>query len=435
MGTVGAEAAAAEVADDKPLSEVQGWQGRVEPCALQRPILELPVACSVRKVAVNSLGDALAKGGATWSSDDDPELVRDAAGTVSGNGAGVVVLKRLANALADGDAIYAVVKGSAINNDGSLKVGFTAPSVEGQAEVIARAHARAGVDPASVSYIETHGTGTTLGDPIEIAALTQAFRARTDASGFCAIGSLKTNIGHLDAAAGVAGLIKAALALKHRQLPPSLHFERANPQIPFEQSPFYVNTQLAEWPAGDTPRRAGVSSFGLGGTNAHVVLEEAPPRRAPGPPRDWQLLPLSARSPLALETASRNLAECLAGTSDEHLADVAYTLQVGRRQFDHRRFLVCGDSGEAVRALLGSPAPGCGAVDDRLRRPVAFLFTGQGAQRASRARTVGTTVGNQVATWTSAAGRVVSSNRRTSVTGTRIAIQGCRESRVTMETS
>ncbi|RMF30773.1 MAG: polyketide synthase, partial [Chloroflexi bacterium] len=187
-----------------------------------------------------------------------------AQGTVGGNGVGIVVLKRLEDALADGDTIHAVIKGSAINNDGSLKVGYTAPSVEGQAEVIATAQALAGVDPETITYIEAHGTGTALGDPIEIAALTQVFRAGTQARGFCAIGSVKTNIGHLDAAAGVAGLIKTVLALKHRMIPPSLNFERPNPQIDFEHSPFYVNTRLREWepPAEGIPRRAGVSSFG-----------------------------------------------------------------------------------------------------------------------------------------------------------------------------
>ncbi|HEV2763752.1 MAG TPA: polyketide synthase, partial [Pyrinomonadaceae bacterium] len=191
-------------------------------------------------------------------------------GTVGGEGLGIVVLKGLEDALRDGDHVYAVIKGSAINNDGSLKVGYTAPSVEGQARAISEAHAMAGVDPSTITYVETHGTGTVLGDPIEIAALTKAFRARTDKKQFCAIGSVKTNVGHLDTAAGVAGLIKTALALKHKRLPPSLHFERPNPRIDFAGSPFFVNRRLAEWEANGTPRRAGVSSFGVGGTNAHA---------------------------------------------------------------------------------------------------------------------------------------------------------------------
>src|SRR5215831_10527185 len=197
-----------------------------------------------------------------------------AQGTVAGSGVGIVVLKRLADALAKRDSILAVIKGSSVNNDGAQKVGYTAPSVDGQTKVISTAQAMAGVEPESVNYIETHGTGTALGDPIEIAALTQAFRPRTQKKGFCAIGSVKTNIGHLDAAAGVAGLMKTVLMLRHKQIPPSLHFERSNPDIDFANSPFYVNTKLVEWRNDNGPRRAGVSSFGLGGTNAHVVLEE-----------------------------------------------------------------------------------------------------------------------------------------------------------------
>ncbi|HAJ59260.1 MAG TPA: beta-ketoacyl synthase, partial [Cyanobacteria bacterium UBA8543] len=230
-----------------------------------------------------------------------------AQGTVVGNGVGVVVLKRLSEALADGDRIHAIIRGSAINNDGSLKVGYTAPSIEGQAKVIVEALALADVEPETISYIETHGTGTALGDPIEIAALSKAFRASTSKRGFCAIGSVKTNIGHLDAAAGVTGLIKTALALNHKLIPPTLNFEQPNPQIDWENSPFYVNAQLQEWKADSTPRRAGVSSFGMGGTNAHVILEEAPPVAAYSPSRPWQLLLLSAKTESALEKATDNL--------------------------------------------------------------------------------------------------------------------------------
>ena len=219
-----------------------------------------------------------------------------AAGTVSGSGVGIVAMKRLADALADGDTIHAVIKGSAINNDGSAKVGYTAPSVEGQAQAILSAQMIADVSPDSIGYIEAHGTGTPMGDPIEIAALTQAFRTETERTGYCAIGSVKTNIGHLDAAAGVTGLIKAVLALRHKTLPPSLHYERPNPQIDFAGSPFYVNTEAKDWPAGRAPRRAGVSSFGMGGTNAHVVLEEAPVPVPSVAGRTWQVLPVSARS-------------------------------------------------------------------------------------------------------------------------------------------
>ncbi|MBT8227816.1 MAG: polyketide synthase, partial [Dactylosporangium sp.] len=200
----------------------------------------------------------------------------DAAGTVGGNGVGIVVLRRLGEARESGDAVTAVIRGTAINNDGALKVGYTAPSVDGQAEVIAEALAVAGVNPATIGYVETHGTGTALGDPIEVAALTQAFRHYTQDTGFCAIGSVKTNVGHLDAAAGVTGLIKAALALTHEAIPASLNFARPNPELAMDTSPFFVNAELRPWPRRSTPRRAGVSSFGIGGTNVHVVLEEAP---------------------------------------------------------------------------------------------------------------------------------------------------------------
>ncbi len=232
-------------------------------------------------------------------------------GTVGGEGVGVVVLKRLADAIADGDSVHAIIKGSAINNDGCQKVGYTAPSVEGQAKVIRAAQVMANVEPESVSYIEAHGTGTELGDPIEVAALTKAFQSRTPNKGFCAIGSVKTNIGHLDVAAGVAGLIKTVLALKHKLLPANLHFVAPNPKIDFENSPFYVNHRLSEWQPGTTPRRAGVSSFGIGGTNAHVVLEEAPVAETSLCPRGRHLLLLSAKTERALEHATKNLASYL----------------------------------------------------------------------------------------------------------------------------
>ncbi|HEY7492967.1 MAG TPA: type I polyketide synthase, partial [Candidatus Tectomicrobia bacterium] len=303
-----------------------------------------------------------------------------AQGCVGGSGVGIVVLKRWEDALAEGDCIQAVIKGSAINNDGSVKVGYTAPSVDGQAEVIAEALTLAGVDPETVTYVEAHGTGTALGDPIEIEALTRAFRTHTRKQGFCALGAVKTNIGHLDTAAGVAGLIKTVLALKHKLLPPSLHFERPNPRIDFENSPFYVNTQLAEWLTGDTPRRAGVSSFGLGGTNAHVVLEEAPAVKASGTSRPWQLLLLSAKTSTALESATARLAAYLTQHPEVKLADAAYTLQVGRRVFGHRRAIICQD-GSAVTALEAlDPARVYTGVQEPKTRPVVFMFPGQGAQ-------------------------------------------------------
>ena len=235
----------------------------------------------------------------------------DASGTVFSDGVGVIVLKRLADAIADGDTIYAVIKGSALNNDGARKAGFSAPSVDGQAEAIAMAQALAGVSADTISYVEAHGTATPLGDPIEIAALTKAFRASTDKSSYCAIGSVKGNVGHLNSAAGIAGLIKAALALHHKKIPASLNFSKPNPQIDFASSPFVVNTQLNDWPEGPTPRRAGVSSFGIGGTNAHVVLEEAPRLKPTHTSRKEQLLVLSAKSATALAEAADRLADYL----------------------------------------------------------------------------------------------------------------------------
>jgi acyl transferase domain-containing protein len=310
-----------------------------------------------------------------------------AQGMVNGNGVGIVALKRLADALSDGDCIHAVIKGSAINNDGSLKVGYTAPSVDGQATVIAEALAAAGVEPETISYIEAHGTGTPLGDPIEIAALTQAFRARTSKKSFCAIGSVKTNVGHLGAAAGVTSLVKAVLALKHKMIPPSLYCERPNPQIDFANSPFYVNTALAEWRADGAPRRAGVSSFGFGGTNVHVVVEEAPPVVPSGESRPWQLLVLSARTESALEAATSNLIQHFKQCPALNLADVAYTLQVGREVFGHRQALVSRDPGDAIAALEAlEPTRVFRAVRETNARPVVFVFPGEGSQYANMGR-------------------------------------------------
>jgi phthiocerol/phenolphthiocerol synthesis type-I polyketide synthase E len=306
-----------------------------------------------------------------------------AAGTRAGAGAGIVVLKRLADALADRDTIHAVIRGAAINNDGAAKAGYTAPSIEGQVEVIAAAQALAGVDPCSIGYIEAHGTATPLGDPIEIAALTRVFRATTSDTGFCRLGSLKANLGHLDAAAGVAGLIKTVLALTHREFPPLANFRSPNPQLDLAHSPFTATAEGSVWPRGDGPRRAGVSSFGIGGTNAHVVLEEAPAIASPASRRDQHLLVLSARTETALEQATADLADCLEGQPDVSLADVAWTLQVGRQAFAHRRALVAPDVAQAVQALRRPrQAPVLSAVHAGGTRPVAFLFSGQGSQHA-----------------------------------------------------
>ncbi|MFE4108593.1 type I polyketide synthase [Almyronema epifaneia] len=303
-----------------------------------------------------------------------------AAGTVSGNGVGLVALKRLEEAIADGDCIHAVIKGSAINNDGGLKVSYTAPRIDSQAAVIRAAQAIAEVEPDSISYIEAHGTGTALGDPIEIAALTQAFSAGgRPGNGFCAIGSVKTNVGHLDTAAGIAGLIKTVLALQHRQIPPSLHFQQPNPHIDFAQSPFYVNATLKDWLTQKQPRRAGVSSFGIGGTNAHVVLEEAPAPAPSMPARPWQLVLLSAKTAAALDQAAANLATHLRQHPQANLADVAYTLQVGRKAFSHRRLVVCRTVDEAIAALTATDSPQKATLASG-HREVVFLLPGQGAQ-------------------------------------------------------
>jgi thioester reductase-like protein len=309
-------------------------------------------------------------------------------GSIFGEGVGVVVLKRLSEALRDGDPIHAVVLGSAVNNDGSFKIGYTAPSVEGQAEVISMAQGIAEVDPRTITYVETHGSGTPLGDPIEVRALTQAFREKTDATGFCGLGSVKTNVGHLEAAAGVAGFIKTVLALKHRQIPPSLHFEKPNPRIDFDASPFYVNARLRDWESEDgTPRRAGVSSFGMGGTNAHVILEEAPEPEPSGPSRPWQFLILSARTETALEAATDRLAEALDSHPEWSLADVAHTLQAARRGFEHRRTLLCQEAGDAITALRGrDPRRLLTGVAEPGGRAVAFLLPGVGEQYPGMAR-------------------------------------------------
>ena len=309
-----------------------------------------------------------------------------AQGIVGGEGVGIVVLKRLTDALADGDYIHAVIRGAAINNDGALKVGYAAPSVNAQRRVIAEALTFSDISPKTISYVETHGTGTLLGDPIEIAALTQAFRAKTAKKTYCAIGSVKTNIGHLDVAAGVTGLIKTVLALKHQLIPPSLHFKTSNPKLDLANSPFYVNTKLSEWKATKTPRRAGVSSFGIGGTNAHVILEEAPSSKSKlqslKSKRPWQLLLLSARTDRALETVTTQLVKYLQQHPDFNLADVAYTYQIGRSAFSQRRMLVCQTLADAVNALEGLDTKRVltQTFKDDNEPSVVFMFSGQGAQ-------------------------------------------------------
>lgn len=310
----------------------------------------------------------------------------DASGTVFGSGLGVVLLKRLEEAVRDGDHIYASILGCGVNNDGATKVGFTAPSIEGQATAIAMAIANAGVDARSIGYVECHGTATPLGDPIEIAGLTKAFRTYTDENGFCAVGSVKTNVGHLDAAAGVTGLIKVALSLSHRQLPASLHFKKPNPQIDFDNSPFYVNAGLCDWESA-TVRRAGVSAFGVGGTNVHAILEEPPDFDVHAHDVDSpHIVVLSARSEAALAQMRSNLAHHVMSTRPT-LADVTYTLQVGRRHFQHRYAVVCERSEDlaAKLAVAQQPEEHPGSL---LKRDsvIAFLFSGESAQSPSMVR-------------------------------------------------
>ena len=311
----------------------------------------------------------------------------DAQGTIFGNGAGLVLLKRLDDAVADGDHIYAVIKGSALNNDGGEKAGYLAPSQDGQAAVVAESLAAAGVSAESISYVEAHGTATALGDPIEIAGLTQAFRADTDLRQFCAVGSVKTNVGHLQIASGVAGFIKTVLALDHRQLVPSLHFRTPNPRIDLNSSPFYVNTQLQDWPQGDGPRRASVNSLGIGGANVHVILEESPqlPRPTNAVDRPKHLLTLSAKTPQALRDLAGRWASSVGWPSDATLGDVCFTANAGRAHLPERLVLVADGWPRMVETLQrfrdghALPREMLAGLADGVRPQVAFLFTGQGS--------------------------------------------------------
>ena len=305
-----------------------------------------------------------------------------ARGMVRGSGVGFVVLKRLAQAMSDGDCVYAVIKATAINNDGAAKVGFTAPSIAGQSEVIVRALEKAGICADTISYIEAHGTGTALGDPIEVVALTKAFSRHTQRKGFCALGSVKTNIGHLDAGSCVAGIIKTALSLYHGELPPSLNFEKPNPQIDFENSPFFVNAQLRKWPAGPAPRRAGVSSFGLGGSNVHVILEEAPHQETTTSSRPIQVLALSAKSQAALDTATDECADYCSRHENAPLADVAFTLQTGRKAFPFRRVVACSGMTDAAAGLKNRERCISGQAASA-PTSIVFMFSGQGSQHVN----------------------------------------------------
>ncbi len=379
---------------------------------LRGPSVNVQSACSTSLVAIAQACENLASGacdmalagGATvtfpqqqgYLHTEDSILSPDgscrtfdaqACGTIFGDGVGAVVLKRVDDAIRDRDAIYAVLRGWGVSNDGHDKLGYTAPSVSGQAAAIRRAHQRAGITADSISYIEAHGTGTLVGDPIEIQALTQAFRETTDKIQFCRIGSLKTNVGHLDVAAGVCGVIKTAMALQHRQIPPILHFTSPNPKIDFAGSPFIVNTELTDWDTTALPRRAGVSAFGVGGTNAHVVLEEAPPVDEAGSQRPFHLIRLSARSLEALDQMSDDLAQHFHDHPQLNLADACFTLQSGRATFRHKRIVVAADRSEAAVALRSRGPQQAITADCRSSdTPVAFLFPGQGSQHVGMAQ-------------------------------------------------
>lgn len=374
---------------------------------LTGPSVAVLTACSTSLVAVHEAGRALLAGecdtalaggvtlraplsgyayreGGTMSPDGHCRTFSsDARGIVAGDGAGIVVLRRLRDAVEDGDHVHAVIRGSAVNNDGHDRAGYTAPGVRGQAEVIRLAHLAAGVRPGDISYVEAHGTGTPVGDPIEVTALTEAFRDERGPEETVALGSVKTNIGHTDTAAGVAGLIKTVLALEDRTLPANLHFAGPNPRIDFASTPFRVSTRTRKWETGRLPRRAGVSSFGIGGTNAHVVLEEAPgpvPAARPPAPAE-QLLVLSARTPTALDAMAERLAGHLRRHPDVPMAAVARTLQRGRHAFAYRRYAVCADREEALAALS---APD-GAARPAGEPPVVLAFPD--TCRAGSART------------------------------------------------
>lgn len=378
---------------------------------LRGPSISIQTACSTSLVAVASACQSLASGECEMAlagaaslafprkcgylyeegmilSPDGHCRVFDARaqGTVPGEGVAVVMLKRLSDAIADGDHIEAVIRGWAVNNDGANKIGFTAPSVKGQAEVIAAAQALAGISADTISYVEAHGTATPLGDPIEIAALTDAFRMHTSRTSFCRIGSVKSNLGHLDAAAGIAGLIKTVLALKYHRIPPSLHFENPNPEIDFAASPFVVNHLLTQWELAQMPRRAGVSSFGIGGTNCHLILEEAPTAKTTATVAVPSLIVFSGASQNAVEQLRERLANVL--EEDEHsTADVAYTLQVGRAELRHRRALVCCNHEDPTETLrLQRPAKLISGETRDEVLPITFLFSGQGSQYTGMGR-------------------------------------------------
>ena len=310
-----------------------------------------------------------------------------AGGTIFGSGVGVVALKRLEDAIEDGDTIHAVIKGSAINNDGASKVDYTAPSVESQSEAISEALAVSGIDADTITYVEAHGTGTPIGDPIEVTALSRAFKAYTDRTGYCGIGSVKSNVGHLDVAAGMAGLIKTILSIKHGQIPPTIHYSSPNPEIQFERTPFYVTDTLQDWKAENDLRRAGVSALGIGGTNAHIILEEFQPEPPVAPARKRQLLVWSAKNESGLDEMTRGLSGFAEANSNTNIADMAYTMQKGRNRYEYRRIMVCGSLAEVKDSLASSSSgKAVDAQEQAQSRALVFMFPGQGSQYANMGR-------------------------------------------------
>ncbi len=310
----------------------------------------------------------------------------DCSGTFEGQGGGMVVLKRLEDAINDRDHIYGVIKASAANNDGQRKVGYTAPSVAGQYDCIKQALNFSKIPTESISYVEAHGTGTRLGDPIEVNTLNKVFDHNTEHK--CAIGSVKTNLGHLDTAAGVAGLIKTSLALEHKMIPPTLHFETPNPEINFDKGPFYVNSEVQRWSAGDEyPLRAGINSLGIGGTNVHVIMEEAPAVEKGSDSRLYQLLPYSGKTANAVKNYNDKLTQFIEQSTDE-LSDIAYTLKTGRRTFKYRDFVVASSSEDASGTLIERKEQEGNRLKEDLNASVVFMFPGQGSQYFEMARDI-----------------------------------------------
>ncbi|HYJ09372.1 MAG TPA: amino acid adenylation domain-containing protein, partial [Polyangiaceae bacterium] len=346
---------------------------------LRAGLCDVAVAGGAALTVPQRVGHVYQEGGMLSRDGHTRTFDADANGTLFSDGAAMVVLKPLADALADGNHVYAVIRGVGLNNDGGQKASFTAPSVQGQAAVVAMALDDAGLTARDIGYVEAHGTATPVGDPIEVEALTQAFRAHTSDRQFCGIGSIKSNFGHLTAAAGVTGLIKAALSLEHERLPKTLHYRQPNPKIAFSESPFYVVDSARDWPRASVPRRAAVSSFGVGGTNAHIVLEEAPPPAPSGPSIGPQLLLFSAKTEAAAERAREQLAAHLSASPELRLADVAFTLARGRAHLQHRRAVVASSASEAVEKLRAAAESGRGKAAKAPPR-LAFLFPGQGAQ-------------------------------------------------------